>query len=60
MNRNIINQIFPNEAKLLDQNKCPFCKEEINFKDFRNHISIKEHQISGLCQVCQDKTFGKD
>lgn len=28
--------------------------------DFRNEISKKEYTISGMCQDCQDKVFGKD
>jgi hypothetical protein len=26
--------------------------------DFRDDLSIKEYQISGLCQSCQDDVFG--
>ena len=41
-------------------NGCIWCGEEINIEDFRNEISRKEYRISGFCQECQDKTFGKD
>lgn len=27
---------------------------------FRNEISRREYQISGMCQECQDSVFGKD
>jgi hypothetical protein len=27
---------------------------------FRNEKSLREFKISGLCQKCQDKTFGMD
>ena len=37
---------------------CPICKEEI--KGFRDPRSIKEYKISGMCQKCQDKTFGTE
>lgn len=37
---------------------CIFCKNEI--KGFRNALSKREYEISGLCQTCQDKVFGKD
>ena len=37
---------------------CVFCHEEIDMEDFRDGLSIKEFKISGLCQKCQDKTFG--
>ena len=28
--------------------------------NFRNEISKREYRISGMCQDCQDKFFGKD
>lgn len=38
---------------------CVWCKQEIK-TPFRNEISKREYNISGFCQDCQDKTFGKD
>ena len=40
--------------------RCPFCPNEFELEDLRNEISRKEAKISGFCQECQDKTFGKD
>lgn len=37
---------------------CTYCGGEA--KTFRNAISRRENQISGFCQQCQDRTFGKD
>ena len=37
---------------------CPICNKEI--KGFRDPRSIKEYKISGLCQECQDETFGTE
>lgn len=40
---------------------CVFCKKPVDpEKDFRNEISKKEFEISGICQICQDGVFGKD
>jgi len=39
--------------------KCPFCHKEVSPDDFRDELSLKEYKISGLCQACQDKTFGE-
>jgi ribosomal protein L37AE/L43A len=36
---------------------CPFCGFSVS-QDFRDELSRKEYKISGLCQKCQDKTFG--
>ena len=47
-----------------DWNECPFCgKPPTNTKFgkaflFTDELSAKEYKISGLCQACQDKTFG--
>lgn len=38
-------------------NKCAWCNSK-NIK-FRDEMSLREYQISALCQDCQDKTFGK-
>lgn len=40
------------------QNICTTCgKEAVSFRD---SISRKEYLISGMCQACQDKVFGKE
>lgn len=37
----------------------PFgCAQPINMDDFKDDLSRKEYQISGLCQKCQDSVFG--
>ena len=35
---------------------CPLCSSEIT--EFRDELSRKEFYISGMCQKCQDETFG--
>lgn len=57
MNREIVGKLFPEYLKLVDSGKCPFCKKEIDFNDFKDELSKKEFKISGLCQQCQDETF---
>jgi hypothetical protein len=47
---------FKEEMDTIAQGKCPFCEKEIT--EFRDELSKKEWEISGLCQLCQDKTFG--
>jgi len=64
MNPEII-KIMGFEKHIEDFNNgiCPLCKKEINYKnnqdEFRDELSIKEYETSGLCQNCQDKVFGK-
>lgn len=51
--------LFGREREQFIQDECcVVCGEAIG--RFRNNISLKEYQISGMCQVCQDKTFGVD
>ena len=44
---------------LLQDNICPWCKEKVLVSSFRDDLSKKEFEISGLCQTCQDNTFKK-
>ena len=39
---------------------CPFCGLEASKMEFRDDLSKKEFEISGLCQKCQDETFEED
>lgn len=43
------------QIKKIKKGICPFCNKEI--KNFRDSLSRKEYEISGLCQECQDKVF---
>ena len=46
------------KKEMISESKCAFCQYP-NFK-FRDPISIKEYEISALCQDCQDDMFGKE
>jgi hypothetical protein len=37
---------------------CVKCNNEIN--GFRDPRSLKEYKVSGMCQDCQDRTFGTE
>lgn len=51
---NKLNNMFKNKEIGL----CPFCNKPVNQEDFRDALSRREFEISGLCQKCQDKFFG--
>jgi hypothetical protein len=36
---------------------CTWCGKVI--PGFRDRLSVREFQISGMCQKCQDETFGR-
>ena len=61
MNKEIVKNIGLGDfIEAVEQNKCPFCQKNIVIKDFKDPLSLREFEISGLCQECQDKTFGED
>ena len=35
--------------------KCPICSKEISYNEFKDEISRREYDISGMCQLCQDE-----
>lgn len=50
--------LFPNLSKQIEDLICPCCQGPAT--DFRNETSRNEQKISGMCQACQDETFGVD
>jgi hypothetical protein len=51
---------FDKEVDRIEFGLCPFCGIPIKVEDFRNELSRREAEISGMCQKCQDEFFGKD
>lgn len=59
MNKDIMRAVgFGKYVEDVENNLCPFCRAIVLEIEFRDEISRKEFKISGLCQKCQDKTFG--
>ena len=56
MNPKIVETVFPGTMKKINEGKCPVCSQKIG--EFRDSLSRKEYQISGMCQECQDSVFG--
>ena len=57
---NLLQHINPsgrNRADSIRQNVCSWCGKQAT--EFRDDLSRREYTISGFCQECQDKTFGK-
>tara|TARA_R110000824_G_scaffold346176_1_gene532899 strand:- start:140 stop:364 length:225 start_codon:yes stop_codon:yes gene_type:complete len=48
--------LMPHLADRIINGCCTYCN--ITLDEFRDEISAKEYSISGMCQSCQDKTFG--
>jgi len=48
---------FSKEVERVERGNCPFCGRQIKMEEFKDALSRKEFQISGLCQTCQDTIF---
>ena len=51
-----VDLIFPEAKKQREQGKCPLCGNDVG--EFRDSLSRREFEISGMCQKCQDEVFG--
>ena len=58
MNSGLMRKLFPEETKQLEEKRCPFCCKNMISAKFKDELSKKEFEISGLCQNCQDDMFG--
>jgi len=48
------------EVDSVKEGRCPFCGKKIDtMTEFRDELSMREHEVSGLCQKCQDEVFEK-
>lgn len=54
----LVEKMFPGTGKAIAEGRCPMCGQEIT--EFRNALSQREYEISGMCQHCQDSVFGED
>lgn len=58
MNKDIMKACgFEEEAMLASIGICPFCHVVVGKDSFRDDLSKREFEISGLCQKCQDEFF---
>lgn len=53
----LLNKMYPRDVSIAN-NQCVFCRSRVNEQSFRDQISLREFRISGMCQACQDGTFG--
>jgi ribosomal protein S14 len=54
----ISNQFGIDRKAVIRANQCAICGRDAD--DFRDDESRREYRISGMCQHCQDLTFGTD
>lgn len=49
----VLRKIFPSQFAACEAGCCPTCGRPVG--EFRDAISLREAQISGMCQACQDE-----
>ena len=57
---NLVFNFKTNLSRCKAQGVCPSCNGTVCAGDFRDDLSLRESQISGLCQSCQDVAFAED
>jgi len=59
MNKEIMRMLnFDKEVTMVEDGVCPMCGDSVDIREFSDALSYKEFKISGLCQKCQNETFG--
>lgn len=59
MNKDILKAAgFSKEVEAVERGECPTCGIPNAASTIRDPLSLKEYRISGMCQGCQDETFG--
>ena len=59
MNKNIMRAMgFGEEVARVESGKCPLCGKVVHpNKEFKDELSLREYEISGMCSDCQDSIF---
>lgn len=58
MNKEIMKKAgFAEQVTKVENGICPICEKLILTGSFRDALSEREFQISGMCQQCQDSIF---
>lgn len=56
--KNILRQAGLGKAvDMVDNGICPTCQKPVKETEFKDLLSKREFQISGMCQACQDSVF---
>ena len=48
---------FGSRVDTVEMGFCPICDNPISLDEFEDRASLKEYEISGMCQNCQNKMF---
>jgi len=57
--KDAIETVFPGTKAAIAAKECTMCRHSISMDDFVDALSIREYEISGMCQKCQNLTFSE-
>lgn len=58
MNANIMRKMgFGRQMEMVSMGLCPRCGKPVNPASFRDAASLREFNITGWCQECQDEYY---
>ena len=52
-----IEEQFPGTMERIEKKLCPICGKPVG--EFRDRLSQRKYEISGICQQCQDSIFAE-
>jgi hypothetical protein len=56
--KNILRQAgLGKQVDNVEMGLCPLCGKPVDKDSFKDELSIREFNISGMCQACQDDVF---
>jgi hypothetical protein len=55
--KELLRKQFADEIDRIDRGLCPLCESPIDYTSFKDPLSKREFEISGMCQSCQDSIF---
>ena len=53
-------RIYPERRQAILHARCISCRDQLTLESFEDQLSLREYQISGLCQNCQDAIFSQE
>jgi hypothetical protein len=53
---NVLSLFVDDRKRSITADECAWCRKPAT--QFKDDVSRREFRISGLCQACQDETFG--
>jgi len=57
---NQLNVYVPMCKQAIEKHQCPLCHNHIQPNAFKDPLSVKEYNVSSMCQQCQDAVYDEN